>query len=150
MISELKIKDLLHENRKLNFISMTCHGSLMVSSSCRSLFFWFLSTIRFKSSQYLISVQLIIKISHKILTFLNSDLSMNSFVDGVIDFNCVFIRHFSLYVHFEEIKYSRFKFCLNEPELLIHLISKDFAKYSNIIVFRRVFLYSRNDVVSRL
>ena len=123
MVSELEVQNLLEEDRKLDFPSIGSHRGIMLSSSRRRLFLLFLSKERLKSSQNLICIDFVVEISNKILALFSCDISMNPFVDGIVDLHCVFVGHFCFDVHFEEIIDGSFELSLHKSELLIHFIS---------------------------
>lgn len=58
----------------------------------------------------------------------------------LVDFSCTFIRHFGLYVHFEQVIDSGLELSLDEPKLLIHLVPQYLSKYADVIVLGGVSL----------
>ena len=72
---------------------------------------------------------------------------MDAFIDSVVDFCDVFVGHFGLDVHLEQVQDGRLELSLHEPELFVHLVPKDFAKDGDVVVFVGVVLDARHDVV---
>lgn len=75
---------------------------------------------------------------------------VNFVVEDLIDFSCAFVGHFGFDMHFEQVIDGGFKLGLYEPELLIDLVPEYFSKHTNIVVFSRVCLNSRNDAAGCL
>jgi hypothetical protein len=78
---------------------------------------------------------LVVKILDNIIGLFPCDLMIHFIVQYLIDLIGTFVRHFCFDMHFEEISYSGFELSLNKSELLINLISQNFAKNTNIVVF---------------
>jgi hypothetical protein len=152
MIFQLKIEHILQKNAKV-YLPFTNYGwiiSCCTSPVWRGIFLLPFDESSFQFLQNLSRVLFVIEIPYKILTLLVCNLSIDLLVEHIIDFDVTFIRQFGFYVHFEEIYYSCFKLRLHKPKLLIDLVSQYLAKYSNVIVLRRIFLDTWNYIVSSL
>lgn len=152
MIFQLKIEDILQKDAKL-YLPFTNYAwiiSCCTSSVWRGIFLLSFFESSFQFLQNLSRILFVIEIPYKILTLLVSNLSIDLLIEHIIDFIVTFIGQFGFDVHFEEICYSCFEFRLHKSKLFIDLVSQYLAKYSNVIVLRRIFLDTWNYVVSSL
>jgi hypothetical protein len=68
------------------------------------------------------------------LAFFIGDLTVDPLVHGFVYLACVFVGHFRLDVHFQEVVNGGLKLCLNKPKLFIYFVSEDFAEDGDVVV----------------
>ena len=67
-------------------------------------------------------------------------MSINFFVECVVDLIGTFVGHFGFDVHLQQIIYCSFELSLNEAELLIDFVAQDLPKHSHIVILGGVIL----------
>lgn len=93
-----------------------------------------------KFPEDLCCVKLIVEVANEVLALFVGDLAMQAFVHGFIDFRDVFVGHFGLDVHLEQVMDSGLQLCLHKPKLFIYFVPEDFTKDSDVVVFVGVVL----------
>jgi hypothetical protein len=82
-----------------------------------------------------VRIMLVVKILDNIIGLFPGNLMIHFIVQYFIDLIGTFVRHFGFDMHFEEISYCGFELSLDESKFLVNLVSQNFAKNTNIVVF---------------
>ena len=141
VVFQLEIEHAIEElgKLKLSYWFLVCQSCLLLSgqSSAGLLVLRFLVDVEqnVKLFENGVCILLVVKILDNIIGLFPGDFMVHFIVEDFIDLIGTFVRHFCFNMHFEEIGNSGFEFSLYKSNLFVNLISQNFAKHANVVVF---------------